>query len=123
MSGARLAVDALATFRLTKLVIDDKLTEPLRARAIGAAYRRVGREAWYRQALNEVDGDPAQVVAQDAEPPKLAYLLTCPWCSGMYVAVAVVAARRLVPRAWAVSGEVLALSGAAGLAAESLSGS
>lgn len=118
-------VDALACFRITKLVTHDTLTVDARQAFIATAYRRAGRYEW---AMNHIR-PPAEhltvswqedVVPNDPDPPKLATLVTCPWCAGAWVALLVVIARRLAPRQWAFAAEVFALSAAAGLTAENL---
>lgn len=122
-----LVIDALASYRATKLVVNDQLTAELRDAVVEAAYVSAGR-AYYASTQADwsegVDlarpGGWAELVANDPDPPKLAYLVTCPWCSGAYVAAAVVVARRLVPRLWSPVAEALALSAAAGLIAENL---
>ena len=81
-------VDALATHRLTKLVIDDYITEPL------------------REKVYEKFGDP--------EDSKISYLVTCPWCVSIYAGAAVVAARTIAPKAWRPLAYVLAFSSVTG---------
>lgn len=119
-----LALDALATFRLTKLVVDDQLTAELRDAVIESAYETAGRAAQMRElhpeALTYPSGWAEAVVPNDPNAPKLAFLVTCPWCAGMWVALGVVAARRLVPRAWAPLARALAFSAVAGLMSESI---
>lgn len=107
-----LLVDALAGYRLTKLVTSDVITADLRDRFIARAYARSGRpeppvegETWTDQAM---DDDVA---------PKPATLFTCRWCAGMWIGFGVVAARRLVPRVWDPVSEALAVSAAAALLA------
>jgi hypothetical protein len=90
-----LGVDFLATYRLTELVKDDKITEDLR----GLVFRRYG----------EPTAD---------NPRKISYLLSCPWCLSIYFGAVAVLGRRRFPRAWAPLARVLALSAATGLAAE-----
>jgi len=85
--------DALATHRLTKLVLDDELTRPVRE----AVWRRFPPES-----------------------TRLGYVLTCPWCSSIWVAAGVVAARRASPSLWRPLARVLAASTATGLAFERL---
>lgn len=63
MDFITLAVIALATARLTRLVTTDKITETPR----NALVRKLGAES------------------------KIAYLLVCDWCSSIYVAPAVTA--------------------------------
>lgn len=85
-----LAVDALATFRLTRLVVEDELTSPIR------------EAVWKRY---------------DASDTKIGYLLTCPWCVSIWVGVGVVAARRIAPSAWEPVAAVLAGSTVTGMIA------
>lgn len=120
-----LLLDALATFRLTKLVTHDTLTVEARDSVIMAAYKRSGSEhyAWGWQQIEMAGEHPTwadDVVPIDPDPPKLATLVTCPWCAGAWVALLVVIARRLAPKPWAFAAEVFALSAAAGLTAENL---
>lgn len=83
-------LDALATYRLTKLVIEDKILEPIRDRLF------------------------------DRYPPstQIGYLLTCPWCVSMWAGIAVVASRRVSPRLWPAAARALAFSAVTGLVAE-----
>lgn len=92
-------VDALAVFRLTRLVLQDDITAPLREKVRHAAMRSV---------------DSPGVAA------KLNTLISCPWCVSPYCAAMVFCARRLMPRAWAPVAEVLAASAITGLVAENL---
>ena len=90
MTPLDLATDALATYRITRLVTTDAITAPAR-KALN--HRGVGGN-W------------------------LADLVSCPWCTGVWVAFGVVAARRVAPRDWVPIAQALALSAAAGLASE-----
>lgn len=81
-------VDALAVHRLTKLVIDDELTAPLREKV----FTRFG----------------------GPDESKVSYAVTCPWCSSMWVAFGVVAVRALVPKAWRPLAYALAYSSLTG---------
>lgn len=83
-------VDALATYRLTRLVVEDEIAAPLRDRV------------WARD-------DPGMA--------RIGYLVTCPWCVSFWVAVAVVAARRAAPGPWGLAARVLAFSAVTGAAA------
>lgn len=125
-----LFVDALATYRLTRLVTEDTLTLELRERAIAWAYGATvvgGTSDRTVNLLNMIERDDLvpldapdywqQVMEHDSDPPKVATLVTCPWCTGMWVAFGVVAARRFVPRAWSPLAKALALSAVAGLIA------
>lgn len=88
----REATDALACYRLTKLVLDDRITQSLRERVFARF------------------GDPNQSM--------VSFLITCPWCASPYAAAGVVAARRWAPRAWSPLADVLAMSAVTGLLAE-----
>lgn len=81
-------VDVLATHRLTKLVIDDYITEPLRTK------------------IYEKFGDP--------DKSKVSYLVTCPWCVSFWAGTAVVAARTIAPKAWRPLSYALAFSSVTG---------
>lgn len=87
-----LALDALATFRLSKLIVDDVILD-------GPRNRFVDRMT-------------------AAGHPKLVWLAGCPWCVSPYVAVAVIVARRVFPRAWPACARVLAFSAVAGILSE-----
>ena len=80
--------DAAACYRITKLIIDDELTQPIRARI----FRRFNPD----------------------EGSKIGYALTCYWCCGVYVAAGIVAARRFAPNQWGPIAEMLSLSAATG---------
>ena len=80
-------VDAVAVHRLTKLWQDDEVWPMPELRE--AFLRRAGDTRW-------------------------ADLESCPWCASVWIAVGVVIARRLFPRAWPVVARVLAYSAAAG---------
>lgn len=85
-------VDALATHRLTKLVIDDYITEPL------------------REKVYEKFGEP--------DESKISYLVGCPWCVSWWAGVAVVTARTVAPKAWRPLAYALAFSSITGLIEE-----
>lgn len=113
MDPLELVVDGLATYRLTRLATADVLSEPLRRSVVD------------RLAVG-ADVDPAVVAAADTaqtlvedldEPPRLATLLTCRWCAGVWIAAGVVAARTFAPRAWSPVAQALALSAGATLLA------
>jgi hypothetical protein len=87
----RVALDALASYRLTRLLVSDGIADRPRSALIDRLNRRGNR--------------------------KVVELIECPWCTGFWVAVGVVAARRIVPRAWDPIARVFAYSAAAGLVA------
>jgi hypothetical protein len=112
-----LLVDALAVARLARLVTKDVITVGPRDAVIRWAYTRDGR-------ADLLDGDdpwpappPADVVRTDDHPPKIARLITCPWCASVWLAGGVVVMRRLAPGAWPRVARVLAMSHVAGLIA------
>jgi hypothetical protein len=90
-SGVDFAIDALAAYRTTRLLISDGIFERPRARTRGMLERRGHR--------------------------KLLELADCPWCLGMWVAGAVVVLRRAAPDAWGPLAKALALSATSGLLA------
>jgi len=85
-------IDALATYRATKLVIDDEITADLR----DAAYREIARLP--KKYAN-----------------KLAYLLTCPWCISIWAAGFLVGLRFVAPNLATYLNALLAASAATGL--------
>jgi hypothetical protein len=111
-----LVVDVLAAYRLTRLVTADLIGEPFRQ----AVVRRVGVEI----PPVEEGPDPTaeELVEADPSAPRLATLVTCRWCTGVWVAAAVCAARTSAPRAWAPVGWGLALSAGAALLARAEDG-
>ena len=104
-----LVVDLLATYRLTRLATADVISEPARM----AVLRRVGAEP----PPGEDDPTAQEVVESLQDPPRLATLVTCRWCAGMWIAAGVTAARLTAPRAWDVAARGLALSAGAVLLA------
>jgi len=89
------AFDVLATYRLTTLIKDDKITEDLR------------HTVWDKY------GKP-----NDEHSHKLSYLMTCPWCLSMYFGAAAVAGRTMFPKSWRVISRALAYSALTGLLSE-----
>jgi hypothetical protein len=85
------ALDALASYRLTRLLVSDGIID----RPRGALMERLRRR----------------------ERHKLVELIECPWCTGFWVALGVVAARRLAPSVWDPIARVFAYSAAAGFVA------
>jgi uncharacterized protein DUF1360 len=86
-----LVVDALASYRVTRLLVSDRIVDRHRD-ALVDRLRRGGHR-------------------------KLVELSECPWCIGFWVACGVVAARRAVPRAWSPVAEAFAFSAVSGLLA------
>lgn len=99
----------LATYRLTRLATADVISEPVRQ----AVLHQVGAEP----PPGADDPTAQEIVESLDEPPRLATLVTCRWCAGVWIAAGVTAARHLAPRAWDVAARGLALSAGAVLLA------
>lgn len=100
-----LVVDGLAAYRLTKLLVADSITAPTRARIVERVYRAEARRR--HVAVSDLIGQSVHpmgsddwldlVVLEGSDAPKLATLVSCQLCAGVWVAAVVVAARRTVP--------------------------
>lgn len=88
-----LIVDALATFRLTRLIVSDSIT------------------ATPRHALQQWLLEGGHVKAFE--------FTACPWCVGQWVAFGVVIARKVAPKVWHPVACALAFSAVTGILAES----
>jgi hypothetical protein len=86
-----LAVSTLATYRLTKLVRDDKIMEDFR------------EWVWKKHP---------------PESTKTGYLLSCPWCLSIYFGAAVSLSRMIAPRTSEAVLEALAFSALTGMIVE-----
>jgi hypothetical protein len=107
-----LLTDVLATYRLTRLATVDVIAEPARR----AVLRRTG--ALPADATVEEDPRVTQDVVEDLEePPRLATLVTCRWCAGVWIAAGVSVARLVAPAVWDPVARGLALSAGAVLLA------
>lgn len=118
----RLLVDGIAAYRLTRLVTADVITQPIRDRIIEAAYVQQGRAELLRHSATgggviHVDEEGAwqQIADADPVPPKLAELVTCRWCAGVWVAFGILLVRRT--RWWPHVADAMAMSAAAALLA------
>lgn len=107
-----LLVDALAAYRLTRLATADVISEPWRRRVVD---RLVEDGPETEEAV--VAATAQEVVDALPDPPKVARLLTCRWCAGVWIAGGVVAARAAAPRAWDPVARALALAAVATLLA------
>lgn len=113
-----LLVDAVATYRLTRLVTADAITAPLRDQLVRNAYVARDGEAVAVDMEAETPHDSwSDRAADDSDPPRLAQLLVCRWCMGVWVAAGVTIARRAAPRQWAPVADAAALAAAAALLA------
>lgn len=120
-----LFVDSIAAYRLTRFVTADVLTAGLRAKLIEGAYRRQARRE--HVTLSERAGQPIRqmrpsdwddlAISEGECAPKLATLITCRWCAGVWIAAGVLVARRVAPRVWPVAARGLVISSASALVA------
>ncbi|MCU1369306.1 MAG: hypothetical protein JWO77_500 [Ilumatobacteraceae bacterium] len=109
-----LAVDALATYRLTRLATADIISEPIRRSIVGRALNLDDADSGSDPDAGADSGVPAptaqQLVDDTPDPPGVARLVTCRWCAGVWIAGGVVAARRFAPAWWDPAAKALALS-------------
>lgn len=115
-------VDALATYRLTRLVVTDSLLDEIRTGTLiwlGEECRRCDHVI---DAHSQPPGQPPRCTIIGCScalyvprHPKLAELLECPWCVSIWIAAGVVAARRIAPRLWGPIAALLAASTIAGV--------
>jgi len=115
-----LGVDALAAARITRLVTQDTITETLRKRFVARVLNRAAHgDRWRTEKAQEPDDIDdwfdAYELTTGEDVPKLAVLVTCPWCVGVYVAVGVSVARRVAPRVWGPLARGLAVAQLAGV--------
>lgn len=82
-------IDIAAVYRLTKLVIDDEIAADLR------------EKLWEHFP---------------PETTKLGYLITCPWCTSIWMGAAIFALRKISPEMADYTSAVLASSAATGIA-------
>jgi hypothetical protein len=104
-----LVIDVLATYRLTRIVTADVISEPARM----ALLRRVGAQP----PPGSDDLTSQQIVESLKHPPRLATLVTCRWCAGIWIAGGVTVARAVAPKHWGAVARGLALSAGAVLLA------
>lgn len=124
MEPLELALDGIAAYRLTRLITRDVITRPLRARVIARSYGYAFNSASIpgeyakapdnqRRRFQELEWE--RMVPNDDAPPRLAKLVTCQWCVGIYVGAAVAFARWRWPRAWGFAARALTAASAAAL--------
>lgn len=100
MRSTTAAIDALAVARLARLVTTDNFPPIEKLRE--AVLDRYPTVNWRGQ---EIEGH------------WFGELITCPWCSSVWIGAGVVAARAIAPRWWDPVAKLLAFSEVAGLAA------
>lgn len=108
----RLIVDALAVYRLTRLLTADSIAEPLRDQVVRLGY------AWADRPLPDAPPykELAEHVMDDPDHPKVVELASCRWCASVWIGLGVVfVARRF--RWWPAMADALACSAAAALLA------
>lgn len=132
-----LAVDALATARLARLVTTDTFPPVRWARdrilvrwpAPGQPLDGDAHDRGFHGARGILPGGGWSPTHEDfdelgkqrtvwTDGTPIGELVTCPWCASIWLAAGVVVARRLAPSIWDPIARLLALSEAAGLAAE-----
>jgi hypothetical protein len=84
-----LVVDALATYRITRLLISDGI----------------------------LDRPRSAVLTRFRAHQKFVEFVECPWCLGFWISASVVLARRVAPKPWNIAAETLAFSAVSGLVA------
>ncbi len=109
-----LVVDAVAVHRLTHLVTQDVIADPVRERWVEAAYAGAGRCEQARANLDPGSVTPwaDYALAEGDRAPKLAVLVSCKWCTSIWCALLAVLARRAVRPVWDPLARLLALSSA-----------
>lgn len=135
-----LAVDTLATFRLTRLITEDTLPVIKKSREwIWRRFPPVGHyldeEEWQvvdqdtavrrwkllgvsrRTEVRVTPKTPNAAHAVVIEAHPLGELIGCPWCVSTYCAMFVVCARIIAPTQWDVLARVLAMSAVTGVIA------
>lgn len=110
-------LDFLAAYRLTRLITADTVLDGPRDAVVKWSYARRPNKPAPDLFDSRLPGEWSAAAIEDPDAPKLATLITCRWCSGVWISFAVVAARRLFPRAWPPIAEALALSVGAALLA------
>lgn len=115
-TGWALLLDALAAYRLTRLVTADQITRRARAWAYRWLYKRHDANLDDEMLGGDLDAMVDADMTEDPDGmPQLAYLIRCRWCAGIWCALLVAAGRCIAPDAWGTVGAVLALAAVATL--------
>lgn len=104
VTALALVLDALACYRLTRLVVADSFPPVARLRV-----RIVTK---HTKTTPNPDGGHVE------EPGPLAELVQCSWCASVWLAAGVVTAHWFAPTVWPPVSLVLALSAAAGVVSQ-----
>lgn len=75
------ALATLAAYRVTRLVTTDKITEPIFERI-----REWFEHRWIRKHTAPGSDEEFDAVESEDFNSKLAFMLSCPWCLGFWVA-------------------------------------
>lgn len=86
-SALSLITDVAATYRLTKLIMDDKITEDFR----NLIFEKFPRDS------------------------KLSYLITCPWCVSVWAGLSIFTLRKISPETADIVSGLLAASAVTGV--------
>lgn len=94
-----------AVIRLTRLVTEDVLTEPVRRWLVQHRTKPVVTKV-------QVNGQTVDLPDQDEEPDEdwLVYLIHCRWCASIWIAAPVAAVVWLWPSHWFVQIPLIALT-------------
>jgi hypothetical protein len=108
-----LILDAAATYRLTRLVTADTITQHTRDTIIRWTYRN--HPGLHHAALNadQTPGAWQHWAEDDPHAPKLATLITCRWCAGIWLGFLTIALRKIAPRQWRPAAYALTCASAA----------
>jgi hypothetical protein len=110
-------VDAIAAYRLTRLVTADVITAPVRDSLVAFSYVARDGDADAYEVKATHGGSWSEIATDDPASPWLATLVTCRWCAGWWISWVIVWARRRHPRTWNLAAEACTLSAAAALLA------
>lgn len=90
-------IDALAVYRLTRLVTRDTITEEIR-----------------ETIKQELQTTAEAGIAPEKSIQKIVYFLECDWCMSVWVASAAYCMKKYIPETWSTISYVLAASAVAG---------
>jgi hypothetical protein len=90
-------IDALAVYRLTRLVTRDTITDDLRETVQG-----------------EIQTAATAGIITQKTSDRFAYLIECDWCMSIWVAAVAYSLKKYVPHVWGTISHILAASAVAG---------